>query len=144
MAVGAEVEIHTIPGYLPQLNNRAMGELFGANIEQLFGPDQFQLGGHRTSSTDMGDIAHIMPVIHPYVAAAEGVIHGDSWQLSEPEHAYVSPAKLLAMTAIDLLYDEAAAAQTILAGFTPRMSKDAYLAYQRKLFGTERYRPESG
>jgi amidohydrolase len=144
MAIGAEVEIHTIPGYLPQRNNRAMGELFGGNIERLFGAGQFQLGGHRTGSTDMGDVAHIMPVIHPYVAAAEGVIHGDSWRLSEPEHAYVSPAKLLALTAIDLLYDEAAAARSILADFTPRMSRDAYLAYQRKLFAKQHYRPESG
>ena len=38
MAMGAEVEINTIPGYLPQRNNRAMGELFGANVEAMFGP----------------------------------------------------------------------------------------------------------
>ena len=38
MAMGAEVEINTIPGYLPQRNNRAMGELFGGNVEALFGP----------------------------------------------------------------------------------------------------------
>ena len=37
MAMGAEVEINTIPGYLPQRNNRAMGELFGANVEAMFG-----------------------------------------------------------------------------------------------------------
>ena len=38
MAMGAEVEINTIPGYLPQRNNRAIGEVFGANVEALFGP----------------------------------------------------------------------------------------------------------
>jgi metal-dependent amidase/aminoacylase/carboxypeptidase family protein len=32
MAMGAEVEINTIPGYLPQRNDRQMGELFGGNV----------------------------------------------------------------------------------------------------------------
>ena len=69
MAMGAEVEISTIPGYLPQRNDRSLGTLFGANVESLFGPGEFDIGGHRTGSTDMGDIAHLMPVIHPYVAS---------------------------------------------------------------------------
>ena len=70
MAMGAEVEINTIPGYLPQRNDRAMGEFFGANVESAVRRRQFDIGGHRTGSTDMGDIAHLMPVIHPYVASA--------------------------------------------------------------------------
>src|ERR1700681_91354 len=60
MAMGAEVEITTIPGYLPQNNDRQLGELFGANVEALFGPGEFDIGGHRTGSTDMGDIAHMI------------------------------------------------------------------------------------
>src|SRR3984893_3092500 len=86
MAMGAEVEISTIPGYLPQRNDRAFGEFFGANVETLFGKDQFDIGGHCTGSTDMGDIAHLMPVIHPYVASAEGKAHGADWRINEPQH----------------------------------------------------------
>src|SRR6201993_1857049 len=48
MAIGAEVEIHTIPGYLPQRNDKRLGRIFGANIEALFGPGEFHIGGHRT------------------------------------------------------------------------------------------------
>jgi amidohydrolase len=142
MAMGAEVEINTIPGYLPQRNNRAMGELFGGNVEAMFGQGAFDIGGHRTGSTDMGDIAHLMPVIHPYVAAATGKTHGADFRITEPEHAYLTPAKLLAMTAIDLLYGDAAPARQILADFTPAMSKAAYLEFERGLFKTEHYRPE--
>jgi len=143
MAMGAEVEINTIPGYLPQRNNRAMGELFGGNAEALFGPGQFDIGGHRTGSTDMGDIAHMKPVIHPYVAAATGKTHGADFRITEPEHAYLTPAKLLAMTAIDLLWDDAAPARKILADFTPAMTKPDYLAFARGLFKTERYSPSA-
>jgi amidohydrolase len=141
MAMGAEVEINTIPGYLPQRNNRAMGELFGANVGRIFGDGQFDIGGHRTGSTDMGDIAHMKPVIHPYVASATGKTHGADFHISEPEHAYLTPAKLLAMTAIDLLYDDAAPARQIIKDFQPAMDKEQYLAFARGLFKTERYRP---
>src|SRR5437764_6697395 len=141
MAMGAEVEINTIPGYLPQRNDRGMGEFFGANVEAMFGPGSFDIGGHRTGSTDMGDIAHLMPVIHPYVASALGKTHGADFRINEPEHAYLTPAKLLAMTAIDLLYADAAPARKILADFKPELRKDEYLAFERGLFKTERYTP---
>jgi metal-dependent amidase/aminoacylase/carboxypeptidase family protein len=143
MAMGAEVEINTIPGYLPQRNDRAMGEFFGANVEAMFGPGSFDIGGHRTGSTDMGDIAHMMPVIHPYVASALGKTHGADFRINEPEHAYLTPAKLLAMTAIDLLYADAAPAKQIIADFQPAFTKDSYLAFERGLFKKERYKGES-
>jgi metal-dependent amidase/aminoacylase/carboxypeptidase family protein len=143
MAMGAEVEINTIPGYLPQRNNREMAQVFGENVEALFGPGSFDIGGHRTGSTDMGDIAHLKPVIHPYLASAVGKTHGADFRISEPEHAYLTPAKLLAMTAIDLLYGDAAPAKKILAEFEPAMTKDAYLAFERGLFRTEHYKPEA-
>ncbi len=139
MALGAEVEIHTIPGYLPQRNDERLGQVFGANVESLFGPGQFHIGGHRTGSTDMGDLAHMMPVIHPYVVAAEGKAHGADWRINEPRHGYLTPAKLLAMTAIDLLHGDAAPAREILAQFSPAMTKAAYLEFQRSLFRTERF-----
>ena len=139
MAMGAEVEISTIPGYLPQRNDRRLGEMFGVNVEAMFGPGQFDIGGHRTGSTDMGDIAHLMPVIHPYVASARGKAHGADFRINEPEHGYLTPAKLLAMTAIDLLHGDAAPAKEILAKFEPAMTKEAYLAFARGLFKKERY-----
>jgi amidohydrolase len=139
MAMGAEVEIHTIPGYLPQRNDQQLAEIFGANVAALFGPGQFHVGGHRTGSTDMGDLAHMMPVIHPYLVAAEGRAHGADWRIDEPQHGYVTPAKLLAMTAIDLLYGDAAPAKDVLAHFEPAMTKEAYLTFQRGLFRKENY-----
>jgi amidohydrolase len=139
MALGAEVEIRTIPGYLPQRNDRRLAAIFGDNVEAIFGPASFETSGHRTGSTDMGDLAHLMPVVHPYVVAAEGHAHAADWRISDPQHAYVTPAKLLAMTAIDLLSGEAAPAREILDTFEPAMTKEAYLAFQRGLFKTERW-----
>jgi hypothetical protein len=47
------------------------------------------------------------------------------------------------MTAIDLLYGDAAPARQILADFRPAMTKDEYLRFARGLFKTERWRGEA-
>jgi amidohydrolase len=143
MAIGCTVEIQTIPGYLPQLNNRALGGLFGANAQQVMGVEDFPLGGHRTGSTDMGDLGHIMPVIHPYVHGAHGNAHAQDWAIADAHAAYVTPAKLLACTAIDLLYGEAGEARRILDESPPRMTKDAYLAFCRDLFTAETWQSDA-
>jgi hypothetical protein len=43
------------------------------------------------------------------------------------------------MTAIDLLYDNAAPAREIIGDFKPAMTKDSYLAFARGLFQKERW-----
>jgi hypothetical protein len=51
----------------------------------------------------------------------------------------LTPAKLLAMTAIDLLYGDAAPAREIHDRFEPVMTNEGYLADQRGLFKKEHY-----
>ena len=64
MAIGASAEIETTAGYLPQTNNRTMSELWGQNVKSLYGEDQFYIEDHRTGSTDMGDLGHIISTIY--------------------------------------------------------------------------------
>ena len=141
MAVGASVEIVTVPGYLPQTNNETMARLWGDNAARVFGPAGFKrTTEHRTSSTDFGDVAHIMPAVHPYVAGASGGGHTNNYLLADKDSVYVKSAKLLAMTAIDLLCDDAAVARRIVEEDKPRMSRQEYLEFQRKLDATEVFR----
>jgi len=63
------------------------------------------------------------------------------FRINEPEHAYLTPAKLLAMTAIDLLYGDAEPARNIIATSNPPFTKDSYLAFERGLFKKEHYSP---
>jgi hypothetical protein len=65
--------------------------------------------------------------------------HGADFHIHEPQHAYLTPAKLLTMTAIDLLYDEAAQVKQIIGDFKPVFSKADYLTFARGLFKKERY-----
>jgi amidohydrolase len=137
LALGARVEIETLPGYLPLFNHPGMAQHFKANAAALLGPDQVTETGHRSGSTDMGDISHVMPTLHPYMGGASGSGHGADFTIADPKLAYVEPAKQLALMAVDMLWDDAGAAREIMASFSPRMTKESYLSFQRGIAKTE-------
>lgn len=140
LALGGAVEITTLPGYLPLLNDPQVLDYFAGNARALVGEKEVRLSSfHGGGSTDMGDLAHLMPVIHPSVAGASGAAHGADYQIRNYQTSVVEPAKALAMTVADLLYDDAAGAKRVLAGFTPRMTKTDYLGYLERLTAMRRY-----
>ncbi|MCI0441094.1 MAG: M20/M25/M40 family metallo-hydrolase, partial [Chloroflexi bacterium] len=142
LAMGAKVEIVTIPGYLPMINDQTMAGLFKQNAAALVGeaniathPANLNRGG----STDMGDLSQIMPVIHPYTGAATGTGHGTDYLIQDYEQAVIAPAKAMAMTVIDLLYGDAEKAEEVLAKSAPPMTKQQYLSLQNSRLVEELY-----
>ncbi len=134
MAVGAEVEITEIPGYLPLMNDPSMSDLFRANMGTLIGADNVSQGQHSAGSTDMGDITYIMPGIHPDIGGVTGRAHARDYCLVDHEMVYINPAKAMAMTVIDLLWQGAEAGRQIKATAKPPMTIPEYLEMWRKLF----------
>ncbi len=132
MGLGAEVEIASLPGYMPLFNHETLAELFVGNFTTFYDESAWHNDGHGTFSSDIGDISHLMPTIEPSIAGFSGTVHGSDWRITDPYLAYVLPAKLMAMTVIDLLAGGAAQAHQILDDFTPQMTKDEYLAFMRR------------
>ncbi len=126
-AVGATCVIHDLPGYLPMRDNPDMNSLLRSNSEPLFGIDNVRQRVHMTASTDMGDVSHLMPVIHPWVGCIEGVLHSAEYNITVPDVAYIKTAQALAMTIVDLLYDEAQVAEEILENFEAPLTKETYI-----------------
>ena len=126
-AVGATCVIHDLPGYLPMRDNPDMNSLLRSNSEPLFGTDNVRQRVHMTASTDMGDVSHLMPVIHPWVVCIEGVLHSAEYNITVPDVAYIKTAQALAMTIVDLLYDEAQVAEEILENFEAPLTKETYI-----------------
>ncbi|MBM3224617.1 MAG: amidohydrolase [Candidatus Tectomicrobia bacterium] len=142
LAMGAKVNIVTIPGYLPMLNNLPMLECFQRNATQLVGASQVAthpVTYNRGGSTDMGDLSQIMPVIHPYTTAATGTGHGADYLIEDYVQAVIQPAKAMAMTVIDLLATGAEKAREVLATNTVPMNKQQYLALQDTRLTEELY-----
>jgi amidohydrolase len=139
LAMGAQVEIETLPGYLPMRCDPNMTALFKDNATALVGAEHYREVGHRTGSTDMGDLSHVMPILHPYMGGARGSGHAADYEIADTTLAYVAPAKALAAMVIDLLGDGAAKGREIVAQAKPPMTRASYLEFQRKIARREIY-----
>ncbi|PNT92555.1 amidohydrolase [Clostridium thermosuccinogenes] len=126
-AIGTTVEIDDMAGYLPLHQNEAMSSLFAQNAAELLGNEAVQSGLPFPGSTDVGDLSYIMPVIQPTVSGFCGAAHSRDFCIEDRELAYIVPAKLMALTAIDLLRDGARHAVSIRDNF-PRKSVEQYKA----------------
>src|SRR3989475_4598662 len=130
LALGAKVEIETLPGYMPMTCDATMAHWFRANAAALVGEEHYRQIGHRTGSTDMGDLSMVMPVLHPYVGGARGTGHGADYEIVDKPLSYLVPAKALAAMAVDLLWEGGAGAREVLAQAPPPMTRAQYLAFQ--------------
>lgn len=99
--------------YLEIKNSWAMAEAYKTNAETL-GLDFFpmeSLPPNAAGSTDMGNVSHRVPSIHPLIACAppEIVIHNPEFAhyAGSPsgDKAVLDGAKALAMTALDMMLD---------------------------------------
>jgi metal-dependent amidase/aminoacylase/carboxypeptidase family protein len=139
LALGATVQIETLPGYLPMRCDPVMARYFRDAVVGLVGEEHYRQVGHRTGSTDMGDLSQVMPILHPYMGGATGSGHGADYRIVDPALAYVTMAKSLAGMAVDMLADGAKGAREVLAQARPPMTREAYLAFQRGLARSETY-----
>jgi len=133
LAVGGRLRIQTLPGYLPLRNDPTLAGLFIENMLSFISPDDFSEGRHWSASTDMGDISQLIPSLHPQIGGATGTLHAEDFACTNTAHLYGNAAKCLAMTVIDLLSNEAAAAREVVSSFVPAMSRTDYVERLRKL-----------
>jgi hypothetical protein len=110
-----------------------MARYFERTAGELVGAEHYRQIGHRTGSTDMGDLSMVMPILHPYIGGATGSGHGADYRIVDAQLAYVTQAKALAAMAIDMLADGARGAREVLKTAKPPMTREQYLAFQRGL-----------
>ncbi len=112
MASDVEVQIDVRRGYRDMANNVSLAERFGEHLA-AFGrkayPTDARVGA---GSTDMGDVSHAVPSIHPYLAVVdEGgpLIHNHEFVAAAASErgldAALLAARVLARTAVEVLTD---------------------------------------
>src|SRR5256712_12980446 len=106
-----------------------MARWFKENAAALVGEEHYRQIGHRTGSTDMGDLSMVMPVLHPYVGGARGTGHGADYEIVDKPLAYLVPAKALAAMAVDLPWGGGAGAAGGLAPARPPLAAAPDLAF---------------
>jgi len=139
LAMGAKVEIETLPGYMPMSCDPTMTRLYRDIAASLVGAEHYREIGHRTGSTDMGDLSMVMPILHPYMGGATGSGHGADYQIVDQKLAYLGIAKALASMVVDLMADGASGAREVLKAARPPMTREQYLTFQRGIARREMY-----
>ena len=139
MAVGAKVNIITIPGSMPLVTYPELWSTYEENAASITSEEEIGNVGHRTGSSDIGDVSQIMPAIHPICAGATGTPHGNDYLIKDYDLALINPAKAMAMTVIDLLSDNALRAKEVLSKSKPPMTKEQYLKSLDSIFTEEDY-----
>ncbi|MDU1911331.1 amidohydrolase [Fusobacterium sp.] len=130
MAVGAEIEITELPGYLPILKHDDMEKVLRDNLHFIgLTDDDIIDGGDFTGSFDFGDVSHIIPTLHPMFGGVKGALHTRGYSIIDEEYAYLAPAESMALTVVDLLFDGAEIGKGILKNFKPAMTKEEYLTF---------------
>jgi amidohydrolase len=142
MAVGASVSITTLPGYLPIINDPNFLEVYHSNAISLVGQSNVGTTGHRTGSTDMGDVSHLLPVIHPYAGGATGTGHGDDYLIVDWENAVLTAAKAMAFTIIDLLSNGGLKAKEVMSRHKAPLNVKDYQSLLRSFGRSEVYNPK--
>jgi len=112
MASAVDVTIKVREGYKEMVNNMTLARRFGAHLETLGRKPRETDVGVGAGSTDMGDVSHRVPSIHPYLAITD-----EGGPLCH-EHAFaeaacsdrgmkaaLDAAKALARAAVELLAD---------------------------------------
>ncbi len=135
MAVGAETVITDIPGYMPGIPYPALEQVIYNNLVLLLGEEKVAPASHGMGggSTDAADIQAIMPAVQANVGGAAGGGHGADYRMVDRDLAYLTAAKMLACTAIDLLANGAELGLKVKAESKPPMTKAEYLEKWAKL-----------
>ena len=132
-ALGATVEIETMPGYLPTIPQKPAEALVEA--AKLAAGDRYQVlikdnaGSVSGGSTDVGDVQHIQPVLVFNTGGVEGNFHSAQFDVVDEELAYLETAKVFALGAYRLLRDRAKEAKKIVDAYEPRYTKEEYIAF---------------
>lgn len=112
LASEVEVEVTSRLGYVDMRNNLTMARAFGAHLGAM-GRDVRETDDRvGAGSTDMGNVSHVVPSIHPYLAIVgegEALCHQHQFAHAAASErgvdTAIAAAKALAKTAVELLVD---------------------------------------
>lgn len=114
MACGVTVDVRPRPGYKDLVSNLAMAQRFGEHLRALGRSPAEKDPDVGAGSTDMGDVSHVVPSIHPWIAICdrdETTCHQRAFAAcaasERGQESMIAAAKAMALTAADLITDSA-------------------------------------
>lgn len=126
IAIGCNIEIEELPGYMPMISNNLMARVFSNNVSEIVGTENVdEAHFHTAGSSDVGDVTQVIPGTQLVAGGFEGGLHARDFKVVDKEMAYIIPAKIMGMTIVDLLSEKAYLAKQISK--EKKGSKEKYL-----------------
>ncbi len=128
-AMGAKLHIRDLPGYWPRFYPQEFRDAF-ADAASFVIDDVILNDRWSSSCSDIGDVASVMPTIHPTISGAEGSMHGNDFRIVDADTACVKSAEAQLVLLWLLLREDGKRAKEIVAGYKPRFaSMQEYFDY---------------
>jgi amidohydrolase len=112
MASDVQLEARVRPGYRDMITNLSLARRFGAHLQALGRTSRERDPRIGAGSTDMGDVSHALPAIHPWlgiVGEGDALCHEHRFAAAArtdgAARTAVLAAKVLARTAVEFLAD---------------------------------------
>lgn len=120
-AIGCRLQIKDVCGSSPRINNKMLMDVFEEAGLEFLNKEDVKMGSPwNTGCSDFGDVAQVMPAIHPHIGGAAGTNHGSDYKIADPVLACVTSAKIQ-LKALELLLKEGAAkAKSVIENYTPQ------------------------
>ena len=113
MASDVSIDLQVRQGYRDMVTNEALARRFGAHLEGLGRRPMDRDPRVGMGSTDMGDVSHVVPAIHPWLAIVDegaALCHehrfGEAAATDRAGRTAIVAAKALARTAVEFLADD--------------------------------------
>lgn len=110
LAAGAELKLtREDRHYKNMVSNQVLADLFDANLLSIGRVAEAEKPNEPMGSTDMGNVSHVIPALHPFIQMVAPGVDGhslafrDAAASPEGHEAMLDAAKVLAMTCVDLL-----------------------------------------
>lgn len=126
-AMGAKVDIQNKAGYLPLMQSTGLTALFERALGMVPGLNPCIQQADLPGSTDMGDLSHLLPCIHPGIGGFAGNLHTSEFAIQQAGRTTVNTAMALAATTALLLANNGEELAALQQGFTPLLTEEEYL-----------------
>lgn len=131
-SIGARMEYKTETGVLPLVTDDNLYELYAQNAKEFIPSENFQIVETMPSSSDLGDVSQLMPVLYPMAGGIVGTGHGEDFKMVNFENAVLLPAKILGAVIVDILTGNGALGKKIAEQYKPGMTIEEYRSYWDK------------
>lgn len=134
-ANGCVAKITDNPGSFPLKNDENFSALVVDVFRELVGNNYMdERTTWKSSSTDMGDLSCVFPVVHPYVMGAVGALHGNNFYIKDAKVACLESARFQYALIRELLSNHAEKATFIIQNYKRECTIQEFLESKKSIY----------